>query len=217
MRIKKNVSKQLIKIEKPLYCWLLFPYCLGERNILETVTFQFYFLDSLLVITIEIESMFLGINIFYVLLRAQFNPCLTAWANISLSRWLKVCQIFTVRSWQSWSFERSKSQLRRLFYGGNLTPTNLFEIKFWRLLWIFSEKDHLRITRTAQPRGPASKAYWRMTCKMCTRSTNGLRACYALNNCSPLNDSPPASYQIFSGKGWNSNNWSMVFTFCFCK
>ena len=58
--------KRPIKIEKPLYCLLLFPYCVGERNILETVTliFQFYFLDSLLVITIEIESMFLGINIF---------------------------------------------------------------------------------------------------------------------------------------------------------
>ena len=53
---------------------------------------------------------------------------------------MKVSQIFTVRKWQSWRFERSKSQLRRLFYGGNLTLRNLFKIKVLRLLWIYSAR-----------------------------------------------------------------------------
>ena len=38
------------------------------------------------VIIIVIEFMFLGINIFWALLRAHFNPCLTARAKMSLSR-----------------------------------------------------------------------------------------------------------------------------------
>ena len=38
------------------------------------------------VIIIVIEFMFLGINIFWALLRANFNPRLTAWAKMSLSR-----------------------------------------------------------------------------------------------------------------------------------
>ena len=38
------------------------------------------------VITIVIEFMFLGINIFWALLRAHFNPRLTARAKMSLSR-----------------------------------------------------------------------------------------------------------------------------------
>ena len=38
------------------------------------------------VIIIVIEFIFLGINIFRALLRAHFNPRLTAWAKMSLSR-----------------------------------------------------------------------------------------------------------------------------------
>ena len=38
------------------------------------------------VIIIVIEFMFLGINIFWDLLRAHFNPRVTAWAKASLSR-----------------------------------------------------------------------------------------------------------------------------------
>ena len=38
------------------------------------------------VIIIVIEFMFLGINIFWALLRAHFNPRLTAQAKVSLSR-----------------------------------------------------------------------------------------------------------------------------------
>ena len=37
------------------------------------------------VIIIVIEFMFLGINIFWALLRAHFNPRLMAWATMSLS------------------------------------------------------------------------------------------------------------------------------------
>ena len=37
-------------------------------------------------IIIVTEFMFLGINIFWALLRAHFNPCLTARAKMSLSR-----------------------------------------------------------------------------------------------------------------------------------
>ena len=38
------------------------------------------------VIIIVIEFMFLGTDIFWVLLRAHFNPCLMAQAKMSLSR-----------------------------------------------------------------------------------------------------------------------------------
>ena len=38
------------------------------------------------VIIIVIEFMSLGINIFWALLRAHFNPRLTAWAKMSLSQ-----------------------------------------------------------------------------------------------------------------------------------
>ena len=42
------------------------------------------------VIIIVIEFMFLGINMFWALLRAHFNPRLTARANMSLSRAEKI-------------------------------------------------------------------------------------------------------------------------------
>ena len=42
------------------------------------------------VMVIVIEFMFLGINIFWALLRAHFNPCLTAQAKMSLSQAQKI-------------------------------------------------------------------------------------------------------------------------------
>ena len=83
--------KQPIKIEKPLQCPLTFSYSVGERNIPQTVllSFCFQFLFSQMpskVITIVIQFMLLGINIFEALLRAHFNPCQTARARMSLSR-----------------------------------------------------------------------------------------------------------------------------------
>jgi len=38
------------------------------------------------VIIVVVEFMFLGINIFWALFSAEFNPRLTAWAKMSLSR-----------------------------------------------------------------------------------------------------------------------------------
>ena len=38
-----------------------------------------------IVVLIVIQFMFLGINIFLTLLRVHFNPCLMAWAKMSLS------------------------------------------------------------------------------------------------------------------------------------
>ena len=43
-------------------------------------------MPSKVIIIIVIEFMFLGINIFWALLRAHFRPCLTARAKMSLSR-----------------------------------------------------------------------------------------------------------------------------------
>ena len=37
-------------------------------------------------IIIEIRFMFLGINVFWALLRAHFNPRLTAWAKICVNQ-----------------------------------------------------------------------------------------------------------------------------------
>ena len=82
--------KQPIKIKKPFQTLLTFPYIAGEKNILQTVLLSFFsvFILSMSskVIIIVIEFMFLGINIFWALLRAHFNPRLTARAKMSLSR-----------------------------------------------------------------------------------------------------------------------------------
>ena len=83
--------KQPIKTEKPLQCLLPFSYRVGERNILQTVLLSFFFSVFILsmssrVIIIVIEFMFLGINIFWALLRAHFNLRLTARAKMSLSQ-----------------------------------------------------------------------------------------------------------------------------------
>ena len=83
--------KQPIKIEKPSQCPLTSSYSVAERNIPQTVllSFCFQFLFSQMptkVITIVIQFMLLGINIFEALLRAHFNPCQTARARMSLSR-----------------------------------------------------------------------------------------------------------------------------------
>ena len=50
------------------------------------------------VIIIVIEFMFLGINIFWALLRAHFNPCLTAWAKMSLSRAQNIITLANINS-----------------------------------------------------------------------------------------------------------------------
>ena len=82
--------KQPIKIEKPFQSLLTFPYIAGEKNILQTVLLSFFsvFILSMpsKVIIIEIELMFLGINLFWALLRAHFNTHLMAWAKTSLGR-----------------------------------------------------------------------------------------------------------------------------------
>ena len=70
---------------------LTFPYCIGERNILQTVLLSFFFSVFIFsmpykVMVIVIEFMFLSINIFWALLRAHFNPHLTVRAKMSLSR-----------------------------------------------------------------------------------------------------------------------------------
>ena len=74
-------------------CRRVCSYSVDERNILQTVLplfffsvhFLFFSMPSRLIITV-IQFMFLGINIFEMALRAHFNPRLTAWAKMSLSR-----------------------------------------------------------------------------------------------------------------------------------
>ena len=80
--------KQPIKIEKPLECLLTFSHRAGERNILHFVVIFSVFIFSMpfKVIIIVIEFMFLGINIFWALLRAHFNPRITGRARMSPSR-----------------------------------------------------------------------------------------------------------------------------------
>ena len=50
------------------------------------------------VIIIVIEFMFLGINIFWALLRAHFNPRLTARAKMSLSRAQNIFMLANINS-----------------------------------------------------------------------------------------------------------------------
>ena len=70
----------------------VFLKCVGERNIFQIVLLSFFFLSVFIfpmpskVIIIVIQLMFLGKNIFRVLLRAHFNTRPTAWAKMSLSR-----------------------------------------------------------------------------------------------------------------------------------
>ena len=81
--------KQPIKIKKPLQSLLMFPYITGEGNILQTVLLLFFSVVILSMpskVIIVVEFMFLGINIFWALLRSHFSPCLMAWAKMSLSR-----------------------------------------------------------------------------------------------------------------------------------
>jgi len=80
-----------MKILKPLQCLLMFSYSVSERNILQAVLlFNLFFsvfiisVPSKEIITV-IQFIFLGINIFWALLRAHFDPHLTARAKMSLS------------------------------------------------------------------------------------------------------------------------------------
>ena len=74
MKIENQV---IVRFNQPLQCLLSFSYSVGERNILQTVLFLFFsafiFLMPSKVIIIIIQFMFLGINLFWVLLRAHFN------------------------------------------------------------------------------------------------------------------------------------------------
>ena len=82
--------KQPIKIEKPFHSLLTSPYIAGEKKYSSdrfVVIFSVFILSMpSKVIIIVIEFMFLGINIFCALLRAHFNPRLTARAKMCLSR-----------------------------------------------------------------------------------------------------------------------------------
>ena len=66
-------SKQPMKIERPFQSLLTFPHSAGEKNILQSVLLSFFsvFVFSMpsKVILIVIEFMFLGINMFWALLR----------------------------------------------------------------------------------------------------------------------------------------------------
>ena len=80
--------KQPIKIEKPFQSLLTFPCIAGERNILQTILLSFFSVFILSMpskVLIIVIALFLGINIFWALLRAHFNPRLTVRAKMSLS------------------------------------------------------------------------------------------------------------------------------------
>ena len=79
-------GKQPIKTGKPFQCLLPFSYSVGEGSTLLTVFFLSFFSMPPEVVTIAIEFVLLGINIFWTLLRAHFNPRLTARAKMRLSR-----------------------------------------------------------------------------------------------------------------------------------
>ena len=72
--------KQPTKIETPLQYSLLVSYSVGE------IIVQTVFSMSSKVIILMIQFIFWGINIFWALLRAHFNPHQTARAKMSLSR-----------------------------------------------------------------------------------------------------------------------------------
>ena len=68
--------KQPIKVEKPVQCLLTCSYSVDERIIVQIVLLSFFF--SVPSKAIIIQFMLLGINPFSALLRAHFDPCLTA-------------------------------------------------------------------------------------------------------------------------------------------
>ena len=76
--------------QEVIQCLLTFSYSIGEINILQTVLLKFFsvFIFSMpsKVIIIVNQFMFLGINIFCALVKANSDPHLTAWAKMSLSR-----------------------------------------------------------------------------------------------------------------------------------
>ena len=77
-------SKQPIKIDKPFQSLLTFSHIAGEKNILQSVLLSFFsvfiFSTPSKVILIVTEFMFLGINMFWTLLRL-----ILARAKMSLS------------------------------------------------------------------------------------------------------------------------------------
>ena len=83
-------SKQPIKIEKPFQSLLTFLHSAGEKKIFFRVFcchfFSVYLLDALQSDNNSNRVHVFGINIFWALLRAHFNPPLTARAQMTLSR-----------------------------------------------------------------------------------------------------------------------------------
>ena len=82
--------EQPIKVEKPLQCLFTFSYTSLVKEIFLRLFCDLFsvFIFSPLseVIITEIEFMFLGITIFWALLRAHFNSRLTARVKMRLSR-----------------------------------------------------------------------------------------------------------------------------------
>ena len=88
LEVKISIDcKKSIKIEKPLHCLSTFSYSVGERNILQTVSlfFSFYFLSDLQSDNNSNRVYVLEHKYILALLRAHFNPRLTARAKMSLS------------------------------------------------------------------------------------------------------------------------------------
>ena len=77
--------KQSIKTVNPLQCLLQFSHSVGERNVVQTVL-SFSFLNALQSDNNSktVYCLGPGIKIFWALLRALSNPCLTALAEMSL-------------------------------------------------------------------------------------------------------------------------------------
>ena len=82
--------KQPIKIEKPLQCLFMFSYTMLVKEIffrqfclLLFFFFSFCFLNAFHSDNNSNRVMLLGINIFWALLRAHFNPHVTAWAKMT--------------------------------------------------------------------------------------------------------------------------------------
>ena len=85
--------KQQIKIEKPFQCLLPFSYSVGEKNVLQPVLSFFFFFFSLYYLNaLQSDNNSNTVYVLgheYILGPSQssfFNPRLTAWAKMCLSR-----------------------------------------------------------------------------------------------------------------------------------
>ena len=105
-------SKQPLKLEKPFQSLLTFTHSKKKHSSECFVVIFSVFIFSMpsKVIIIVIEFMFLGINIFWALLRAHFNPRLTARAKMSLSRAQNIFMLANINSIVL--FARGSQQIR---------------------------------------------------------------------------------------------------------